>query len=220
MNTAAPLAISDAMKQGALYRLLQSANSVCFVGDSLTEGTINGGIPWYAPLKSLLPDPITNISQGGLSAVMMAAYWLPAIASAAADLFVVAVGANDILFQDPAFCAMTPAEYIASLKKLRDAVQARRPGAKFLFLPPWIATEGDASIIGRTVKPDTDAAYAAYTKALQDWSAAQGDAFADPTEYIRRHFALHGEGKYLLDFIHPNARDGVQLYAAAVLLAK
>lgn len=50
----------------SLDRLLRTASSVCFVGDSVTAGSENGGVPWFASLvgsyKSLI---INNLSCGG-----------------------------------------------------------------------------------------------------------------------------------------------------------
>ncbi|MBR5163752.1 MAG: SGNH/GDSL hydrolase family protein [Schwartzia sp.] len=213
------LELTDEMKNSRLYRLLQSADTVCFVGDSLTEGTINGGVPWYAPLQAAIHGKIVNISQGGATTKILLAYFLPSIVEAAADLYVVAAGANDILFRDPLFCAVTATDYIQNLQKLRDAVCARRPDAKFVFIAPWIATEGDASIIGGITPPDTDTAYRNYTAALSAWCKDTGDVFIDPNTYISRQFALSSPETYLLDFIHPNAGVGVRLYAEAVMMS-
>ncbi len=142
------LDMTEAMRGSRIYRLLQDAETVCFVGDSLTEGTMNGGVPWYEPMRPWIRGKIFNISQGGVTAKSLTAYSLPSIVNMEAALFIVATGANDILFRDPLFCAMTAADYIHNLKKLRDAVCTRRPDAKFVFIAPWLATDGDASLIG------------------------------------------------------------------------
>ncbi len=217
MEKLEPLQITDEMQNSRICRLLQNAETVCFVGDSLTEGTINGGVPWYEPIRSSIRGKIVNVSQGGATTKILLAYFLPAIVRAEADLVVVAAGANDILFRDPMFCAMTAADYIQGLQKLRDAVCERRPDANFVFIAPWIATDGDAGIIGGVVPPNTDKAYADYTAALQTWCRNTGDVFIDASGYIARAFASSSPEKYLIDFIHPNAGAGVRLYAEAVL---
>ncbi len=206
------------MENSPFWNWLQEAGTICFAGDSLTEGTINGGVPWYEPLLPRIPGKVHNISQGGVTTKALAAYFLPAMLHAAADLYVVAAGANDILFRDPLFCAVTPEDYIQTLKKIRRAVLGERPGARFVFIAPWPATDGDASIIGGIVPPDTETAYGEYTGALRSWCGETGDLFIDAGGYIRDQFALASPGSYLLDFIHPNAVTGVPLYAKAVLL--
>lgn len=211
------LRLTDEMAGSRIYRLLQNAETVCFVGDSLTEGTMNGGIPWYEPIRPWIRGKIFNISQGGLTAKSLSAYFLPSIASTEAELFVVAIGANDILFRDPLFCAMTSADYINNLKNLRDAVCARRPDAKFIFIAPWLATDGDASLIGGEKPPNTDEMYRDYTSVLETWCSETGDAFIDANDYIARRFETSSPENFLVDFIHPNAGSGVELYAEAVL---
>ena len=217
MEKLEPLQITDEMQNSRICRLLQNVETVCFVGDSLTEGTINGGVPWYEPIRSSIRGKIVNVSQGGATTKILLAYFLPAIVRAEADLVVVAAGANDILFRDPMFCAMTAADYIQSLQKFRDAVCERRPDAKFVFIAPWIATDGDAGIIGGVVPPNTDKTDADYTAARQTWCRDTGDVFIDANGYIARAFASSSPEKYLIDFIHPNAGAGVRLYAEAVL---
>ena len=69
--------LTDEMAGSRIYRLLQSAETVCFVGDSLTEGTMNGGVPWYEPIRPWIRGKIFNISQGGLTAKSLSAYFLP-----------------------------------------------------------------------------------------------------------------------------------------------
>ena len=214
------LTMTKEMKNSRIYHLLQKAETVCFVGDSLTEGTINGGIPWYEPIRSSIHGKIINISQGGATTKILISYFLPSIVRAAADLVIVAAGANDILFRDPLFCAVTAADYIKNLETLQDAVCKRRTDTKFVFIAPWIATDGDAGIIGGIKPPDTDTAYRDYTEALREWCKNKGNLFIDANGYIARQFALSSPETYLIDFIHPNADIGVRMYAEAVLLSE
>ena len=179
---------------------------------------MNGGVPWYDPIRPWIHGKIINVSQGGATTKILLGYFLPPIVRAAADLYIFAAGANDILFRDPLFCAMTAESYVHNLKNLRDAVCERRPDAKFVFIAPWLATDGDAGIIGGAKPPDTDAAYGNYTEALRAWCEKTGDAFIDANGYIARRFAQSSPESYLLDFIHPNAGIGVRLYAKAALM--
>ncbi len=211
------LEMTETMKGSRLFRLLQDAKTICFIGDSLTEGTMNGGVPWYEPLRPWIHGRIFNFSQGGATTKILLTYFMPSIVRTAADLFVIAAGANDILFRDPLFCAVTAPDYVRKLQALRDAVTERRPDARFAFIAPWLATDGDASIIGGIIPSDADTAYRAYTAALKAWCGTTGDAFINANGYIAQQFALSSPEAYLIDFIHPNAGTGVRLYAEAVL---
>jgi lysophospholipase L1-like esterase len=211
------LKITEEMENSLILRLLQEAAAVCFIGDSLTEGTINGGIPWYNPIRQWISGRIVNVSQGGMTTTALLAVYLREILNSEAELYVIAVGANDILFRDAEFCAVTAEEYIQNLQSIRTAVVNRMPEAKFVFIAPWIAMDGDMSIIGGMKPPDTDLTYKSYTSALKEWCSTTGDTFINANEYLADHFSKHPQSDYLIDFIHPNSGPGVKLYAEAVL---
>ena len=109
------LEISDDLKDNALLHELTSVSSVCFVGDSVTYGVLNGGFPWYDPL-------------------------LPYITAK-----VVAIGTNDVLVNDPARSATTEEDYISNIVELKSRICAISPDAKFVFIAPWIAGNGGDS---------------------------------------------------------------------------
>ena len=93
------LEISDEMR-GDFYQALTAAENVCFIGDSLTEGTRNGGVPYFEPLENLIRGKIFNVSQGGATTKILLER-LDEMIKTDADLFVVAVGANDVRYRDP-----------------------------------------------------------------------------------------------------------------------
>lgn len=212
----APLAVSDEMR-GDFYKALTTAENVCFIGDSLTEGTRNGGVPWYESLEHLIRGKIFNVSKGSATTKTLLAR-LDEMIQTDADLFVAAVGANDVRYRDENLCSMTPAEYVNNLQKLRDGIRAKNPAAKFVFIAPWTSTDGDSvSALPYDKKTALNDEYAA---ALKDWCAAQGEIFINANRYIDARLKLYPRSDYLVDFIHPNADKGVALYAEAVLSAK
>ena len=212
-----PLKISEKMKRGEFYKLLTAAENVCFIGDSLTEGTKNGGVPWFEPLENLIHGKIFNVSQGGATTKILLER-LEEIVQSDADLFIVAVGANDVRYRQENICAMTPEEYVANLQKLRDAVRQKIPAAKFIFIAPWTSTDGDKiSALPFNEKIELNNAYSA---ALGNWCAAQGETFINANPYIDARLKNFPHKDYLIDFIQPNAGKGVELYAEALLSAK
>ncbi len=213
---AKPLNISEEM-HGDFYNALTAAENVCFIGDSLTEGTKNGGVAWFEPLENLVRGKIFNISKGGATTKTLLER-LDEMIKTGADLFVVAVGTNDIRYRDKNICAMTPEEYVATLQKLRDGIRAKIPNAKFVFIAAWTSTDGDfvsALPFGEKIKLND-----AYAAALKNWCALQGEIFINPNPYIDARLKIFPQKDYLVDFIHPNADKGVELYAAAVISAK
>ena len=57
-----PLTISDELAKGKFFTAIQAAQNVCFVGDSITRGSTNGGVPWYEPIEPFIKGTIFNAS--------------------------------------------------------------------------------------------------------------------------------------------------------------
>ena len=219
------LTISETMKTGIIYPLLQNSKSVCFVGDSLTEGTKNGGIPWYEPLEHIITDKnpalqtgkISNVSVGGCtSKMLLEEKMLQKIVNADAELYVIAIGTNDIRYRDPKICAMTAEEYIANLQALQHEIKNKHPEVKLVFIAPWTSTDGDLNSklpFAEKMKMNQK-----YSDALKKWCFESGNVYVDPNTYIADKLNRYPRSRYLTDFIHPNGREGVQLYSEATLL--
>ncbi len=212
-NKIKPLQISDEMR-GTFYNALTAAGNVCFIGDSLTEGTKNGGVSWYEPLEDLIHGKIFNISKGGATTKILLER-LDEMIQTDADLFVVAVGTNDVRYRDEKICSMTPEEYIANLQKLRDGIYKKIPTAKFIFIAPWTSTDGD--IVSELPFEEKIKLNNLYSETLKNWCIAQKEIFVNPNPYIEERLKVFPHKKYLVDFIHPNSDNGVELYAEAVL---
>ena len=212
----ASLEISEEM-HGDFYKALTAAENVCFIGDSLTEGTRNGGVPYFEPLEQLIRGKIFNISQGGATTKILLER-LDEIIKTDADLFVVAVGTNDVRYRDEKICSMTPEEYVANLQKIRDAVKNNNSAAQFIFIAPWTSTDGD--FISKIPFDEKIKLNDKYSAALKDFCVANGEIFINANPYIDACLKIYPQRDYLVDFIHPNANKGVKLYAEAVLLAK
>ena len=212
-----PLQVSDTMKSGRIFSVLQNAGSVCFIGDSITEGTKNGGIPWYEPIEHLIKGRIHNISTGGCTSKMLLEEgMLQRIVNADADLYVIAIGTNDIRYRDSKICAMTSEEYTANLQTLQNAIKKAQPEAKLIFITPWTSTDGDVN--SKLSFVDKMVMNLEYSVALKKWCSESGNIFVEPNKYIADTLNCYPHGRYLTDFIHPNGRQGVQLYSKAVLM--
>ena len=97
-------------------------------------------------------------------------------------------------------------------------VRQKIPAAKFIFIAPWTSTDGDKiSALPFNEKIELNNAYSA---ALGNWCAAQGETFINANPYIDARLKNFPHKDYLIDFIHPNAGKGVELYAEALLSAK
>ena len=211
-----PIKIDDSMKSGKFFKSIQSAKNICFVGDSVTHGTKNGGVPWYEPLADYIGGEIFNCSVGGMTIKrLITQEFLEKIVAVPADLFVVAIGTNDVRYRNEKICAMTSEEYISCLQVLRTEMLKNNPAAKFVFIAPWTSIAGDkiSKLNFRAKKEMT----AQYSDALKNFCETSGDVFVNPNPYIDHILNSKLCLDYLNDWIHPNADKGVQLYSEAVL---
>lgn len=208
------LEITDEMKSGTLYSAMQNANSVCFIGDSVTEGTKNGGCPWYEPIEEHFPNKkILNFSKGGCTV----SYMNDNISEIpAADLYVIALGTNDVRYRDSNVCAMTASDYVSELERLRVGLSEKNSAAEFVFIAPWYSTDGDTFCpLSFTAKTELNKEYSA---ALEAYCKNSGASFINANGCISSVLQTAPDREYLLDHIHPNRNKGVVMYSEAVLL--
>lgn len=217
-DRALQLNIDDCMKKGIAYQAISKATDVCFIGDSITEGTKNGGVPWYEPIEQLVRGEIGNVSIGGATTgTLLCQEFLDRILHRKYDLYVIAIGTNDVRYRNPRICAMTEDVYVERLRKLMRMITEKYPDSCFLFISPWTSTDGDKiSMLKYKNKMDMNRKYAKSLKSLAEKCHA---FYVDPTPYIEMCFRNEPHRKYLVDWIHPNATRGVQLYSRAVLLS-
>lgn len=212
---ASPLSLDGVAVNEGVARALREAKGVCFVGDSVTEGTKNGGVPWYEPLEGLCGGSVCNCGWSSATTRILIDEHLDQIVGAEASLYVVAIGTNDVRYRNAKTCAMTPQEYVANLQTIRDAVLAGGKDAQFVFVAPWTSTDGDrVSKLGYEDKMQTNAEY---TAALEEWCKGNGDLFANANVLIDDYLGKYPQSDYLVDYIHPNATKGVELYAKAFI---
>lgn len=209
------ISVSADAKSNPAYLALSSAKNVCFVGDSITEGTRNGGIGYYEPLEHLISGNVTKCGWGSSTTKTLLNRRLDTITSIDADLYVIAIGTNDVRYRKEEKCAMTPEEYTEKLQNLRQAILDRHPSAAFVFIAPWTATDGDKQ--SKLPFAEKLEMLAAYADALKLWTVQNGDVYINPNPYIAEKLNLYPRSKYLLDAIHPNASAGIRLYAEAIL---
>lgn len=207
------LTLTDGMKRGTLYRALARAAHACFIGDSLTEGTKNGGRPWYEPIEEHFPyTRFSSYSKGGATIKNMID---GASAIPAADLYVIAVGTNDVRYRSERICAMTASDFIGRAEELRKILTGKNPSAEIIFIAPWYSADGDA--VSRLDITQTEAMNGEYSAALEKYCAEHSVGFINANPFVRRKLAQAPQSLYLLDWIHPNASRGIVMYSEAVL---
>lgn len=90
---------------------MAEAERVCFVGDSITQGTMNGAVPWFEPLLGIMPGTTESCAWGGATMKSAVEEHEDELRSVQANLFVIALGANDVRYRDRS-CALDAREYV------------------------------------------------------------------------------------------------------------
>lgn len=199
--------MTDELKDSRLFADMKSGKSFCFLGDSVTSGYEINNIPWYQPLIPYIKGNISNISRGGwmVHHLIEQADNIPA-----ADIYVVAIGVNDVVFPWGKYAAQTPDEYVNRLAKLAGMIRSISPGAKIYFITPW-------TFSGKFTQYEERGEQ--FRSALSKWCDNSGFECLNPHPYISSFLKEHGENGYLLSGIHPDSPKGIGLYSYAVLKA-
>ena len=200
--------MTDELRDSELYDDLQSGKTICFVGDSITYGNEADGIHWYHPLIPYTAGKIKNFSHGGWAVedLIENKSRIPK-----ADVYVIAIGTNDVVVYDEKKAAKDPDEYISRIEELTTIIKGISSDAKLYFITPWV-------LIGWGEK--TDSRNTGFRNALIDWCGKSDIACIDPSPVIYEELNKKGYLTFMkADGCHPNYPEGVGLYSYAVLLA-
>lgn len=197
--------MTNELKDSELFSDMQSGKSFCFLGDSITYGSLTEGIHWYQPLIPYIKGNISDLSYGGwtLKSLIDEGDNIPVT-----DIYVIAIGINDILFPNDDDSAYTSQNYINGCSQLADIIISRSPGAKIYFIAPWSFIDLDISFVKRGDE---------FRNALEEWCADSDYIYINPDPVIQSVIAEEGSDKYMCNDFHPNAPDGVGLFSYAVL---
>lgn len=211
---AKPITLTEDMKNGVFYKAVNSVKSICFVGDSITEGSKNCGYPWYEPLEEHLTCEVHNRSWGS-GTVQTLLNHSDEIIAAKAELYVIAIGTNDVRYRN-SNCAMNEKEYLNKLNELCKLIRKENAKAQFVFIAPWTSIDGDpyCSLAYR----DKILLNNKYSAALEEYCSLNGHKFINANPAIDEKINFYPSSNWLIDHIHPNANAGIMLYSQAVLL--
>ena len=211
------LEVTDEIEESVFFQDVTTADTVCFIGDSITYGTKNGGVPWYEPMEDSITGEILNVSYGGWTSQDLNQH---SSEIQAADVYVIAIGTNDVRYNDPALGPVTPEGYVEGMESLRSVIRGLSPDAKIYYIAPWTSFDGDqiSPLDYTEIVPRRQA----YTAALEEYITglnSSEDVFINANPYIENVVSHAPQTEYILDWIHPNVRNGIELYAEAVILS-
>ena len=195
-----------------IYKYIENSNSITFIGDSITKGTKNGYHPWYEPMINCFNNKkIINISRGSITTKLMVEYFKEEIIDSKSDLYIIALGTNDIRYRRKRICSMDSQEYIEQINQIVNL--AKNNNSKFIFIAPWFSFPDDT--ISNINHQHKKILMKEYSLGLQKYAEINNYIFIDPNEYLEKIIEKNRE-KYMIDFIHPNSKDGIELYCESV----
>ncbi len=186
---------------------MESGMSFCFVGDSITRGSVTDYIPWYDPMTPFIRGEVMNFSEGGWTS-----QWLVDLRDEVpvADVYVVAIGINDVLYIDQPLGAASVEEFIDNLQIFTDALKAKSPDAKFYYITPWPFLN---------FPEETYELCGEFRDAMAEWCSNEGFVCIDPFDTILEVLNNSDPSIYMWNDYHPNAPEGIGLYSYAVMQA-
>jgi hypothetical protein len=198
--------MTDELTDSEFYEDMQSGKSFCFMGDSITRGSVIWDIPWYEPLLPYINGEVSQLADGGwvVNDLIKRADKIPD-----ADVYVIAIGINDVLSPYDEGVATTAEEYTASLQELLDCVTAVNPEARVYFISPWIY-----------FNEDPDARGESFREAQREWCNGNDSVYIDPLPAMLSVMDEEGATRFMFNGCHPTAPDGVGLYSYGVLEAE
>lgn len=214
-QTASPLSIKALSQDSPILNALLKSDSITFVGDSITNGSRNGGYGWFEPIAASFQDKkIYNASWDSATTKILIEN-LDKITEHDADLYVIAIGTNDVRYRDKRTCAMDPESYVNNIDALVSKIRERNEYARFIFVSPWLALANDP--FTKLPTDERDQLLDEYGTALKSYSDQNGFIYSNPNIEISEVFGRKSESDYLVDHIHPNASAGITLYSEAFI---
>lgn len=210
-NKIKKLNITNDLKKKKLYQELLHSKSVCFIGDSITAGSINGGHGWYEPLTANFDINVKKASYGSYTSKLLLKNKQNEIKNCTSDLNIIAIGANDIRYRNEN-SAMTSDEYINNIDKIIKLINNK----KIILIAPFYSMSYD-KVTNLSLKEKNEL-YEEYTKALENYSKKNNYLFINPNPILEKTLNNSNTSYYLIDYIHPN-HTGLYLYSEAILEA-
>ena len=197
-----------------IYKVIEKSKSITFIGDSITKGTKNGFHPWYEPmLKCFKNKKIKNISKGGYTTKLILENFGDELKYSKTELYIIAIGTNDIRYRKRSICAMTPKSYIKQIEKIVKL--CKNPKSKFVLISPWFSLYNDK--LSKLKKKDKKLLFKNYSLQLKKYARKNRFIYINPNPYLEK-IINKNKKKYMVDYIHPNRKRGIKLYSRSIFV--
>jgi lysophospholipase L1-like esterase len=208
--------IIEKNKNKKLYKLINNSYSITFIGDSITEGTKNNFHPWYEPLIYYFQNKkIINISKGSYTSSLIIQKLKNQIIKSDSSLYIIAIGTNDVRYRNSNICAMTKEKYIKNIKIIVEFARKNNKNSKFVFIAPWLSNPKDKN--SKLKDSDKNKLLGEYSESLKNYCNQNNFLYINANKYINEKIK-NNRKQYILDSIHPNENEGIELFSEAILI--
>ncbi|MBR1906874.1 MAG: hypothetical protein IJ819_10510 [Clostridiales bacterium] len=195
--------MTEELKDSDFFEDMQSGKSFCFLGDSVTSGTVTYGIHWYEPLLPYIKGNVTYLSYPGWEVKTLIDHRDIIVP---ADVYVIAIGINDALTLGEK--SISASQFTDRCDHLANRIRNINPDAKIYFIAPWNYLGFDDERMKRGDE---------FRIALGEWCSKTEYGFINPDPAVTEAFAKEGPAKFMYNQFHPKAPEGIELFSYAVL---
>jgi len=195
--------MTDELRDSALFDDMQSGKTFCFLGDSITNGTVTYGLHWYQPLLKYIKGDVTSLSYKGWEVKNLIDNRDIIVKT---DVYVIAIGINDALTIGEK--SITASKFADRCSFLANRIRNINPDADIYFIAPWYYFGFDDERMQRGDE---------FRHALGEMCAQYNYNYINPNPFIEKEFEKEDISKFMLNNFHPKAPDGIELFSYAVL---
>lgn len=197
-------------KNSILYKKFEESKSITFIGDSITEGSKNGGYSYYEPIINYFhklgnEKRICNISKIGATTTTIKTMLKSKKCNT--DLYVIAIGTNNIRYKNEK--VKKAIEYINDMNDIINKLNSKN----IVIIAPFISNDDDIYFKDVNKKKEM---YNNYDKELKKYCIKNNYIYVNINNEIYELMKSSDNEKYMLDYIHPNNK-GIKFYSEKIL---
>ena len=201
--------LTEKDKKSLIYQKIEVNNNICFIGDSITEGSKNGFKPWYLPLMNFFPNKkVFSIAKGSYTTTDLLKKFKTQMAKTPCDLSIIDIGTNDIRYN-----LKSSTDYIQNIQKIVNTLNSK----EVILLSPFKPIS-DSDIGLKKNKKAKKELYFKYNLELEKYAQSKENIYyIDPNIYIEKILKVEDKENFFVDSIHPNSGYGITLYSYATM---
>lgn len=198
-----------------LYKLFKKNKKIAFIGDSITQGSKNGGYGYYEPIINYFNSigykkQVCLIAKSGATTTTINKILKKT--SCSSSLYVIALGTNNIRYKNEK--NRTPKRYINSLNSIINKINNKEKH-EIIIISPFMSLDDDIFYLNSKEKKQM---YEEYDKILKEYSKKNNFYYININNNLEKLFTNNSVAEnYLIDYIHPNNHSGIKLYSELLL---